>query len=73
MLHRVLTLSLVLSSTLLFGQSYQGGLRGIVSDSGGGVMASAKVTLTDEATSGARSTITSRPTPPTARFSITRK
>ncbi|MDQ6760773.1 MAG: TonB-dependent receptor, partial [Acidobacteriota bacterium] len=58
MLHRVSVFLFVLSSTLLVGQSYQGGLRGIVSDSAGGVMAAAHVTLVDEATAVARSTTT---------------
>lgn len=42
----------------LIAQSYQGGLRGIISDSGGGVVANAKATLTDEATGSTRATLT---------------
>ena len=42
----------------IWAQSYQGGLRGIVVDSAGGSVASAKVSLVDEATSQNRATIT---------------
>ena len=45
-------------TTSIWAQSYQGGLRGIVLDSGGGIVASAKVTLVDEATSHNRATVT---------------
>ena len=40
------------------GQSFQGGLRGIVADGGAGMVAQAKVTLIDEATSVSRATLT---------------
>ncbi|MFN9459067.1 MAG: carboxypeptidase-like regulatory domain-containing protein, partial [Acidobacteriota bacterium] len=40
-------------------QSIQGGLRGLVTDSGGGVIANVKVSLTDQATNLTRSTLTS--------------
>lgn len=42
----------------LFSQSYQGGLRGSVKDPGGAIVALAKVSIVDEATNVARSTIT---------------
>ena len=58
MSQRTFALVFVLSSTFLSGQSYQGGLRGFVSYSGGGVMGSAKVTLLDEATNVVRTTVT---------------
>src|SRR5438067_11610672 len=58
MLHRVLTSLIVLSGTLLLSQSYQGGLRGVVTDSGGGVMGGAKVELIDDATMVSRGTVT---------------
>ena len=50
--------SLTTAGLTTWGQSYQGGVRGIVSDSGGAVIATAKVTLTDEATKASRSTLT---------------
>ncbi len=42
----------------LWGQSYQGGLRGGVKDPGGAAVTIAKATITDEATNVARSTLT---------------
>jgi len=42
----------------LFAQSYMGGARGLIQDSGGAVIVNAKVTLTNAATQTARSTIT---------------
>ena len=42
------------------GQSYQGGLRGALHDSGGNVMASVTLTLTNEATNLTRTTVTQR-------------
>ena len=47
-----------LATAVLFAQSYQGGVRGIVADSGGGAVTGAKVSLTDEATNVSRSTLT---------------
>jgi hypothetical protein len=51
------TLLLLAASSILQAQSYQGGIRGRVIDPGGGVLAVAKVTLIDEATSVQRATI----------------
>jgi hypothetical protein len=45
-------------SAAMYAQSYQGGIRGIVMDSNAGAMVNAKVTLTDEGTSVARSALT---------------
>ena len=42
----------------LAAQSYQGGLRGLITDPGAAAIADAKVTLTDQATSIARTTLT---------------
>ena len=42
----------------LYAQSFQGGVRGIVTDPAGGVVPTVKVTLTDEATSEQRTTLT---------------
>jgi hypothetical protein len=50
-------LLLFLLAAALWGQSYQGGLRGIVSDASGGAVANAKITLTDEAAGVSRATI----------------
>lgn len=52
------TLFFVLGS-LAFGQSYQGGIRGTVSDSSGSAIAGAKVTLSNQATNELRTTVTS--------------
>ena len=49
---------LMAASISTWGQSYQGGLRGIVKDGGGAVIATAKVTLTDQATKASRATLT---------------
>ncbi|HKD04904.1 MAG TPA: TonB-dependent receptor [Bryobacteraceae bacterium] len=49
--------SLFLFSILVLAQSFQGSLRGRVVDPNGAATPAAKITLTDEATSGARSTI----------------
>jgi hypothetical protein len=48
----------MLTALPLAAQSYFGGLRGSVSDAGGAVMATVKVTLTDEATNASRSVLT---------------
>jgi trimeric autotransporter adhesin len=42
----------------LWGQTFQGGIRGAITDNSGAAVADAKVTLTDEATTFARSTLT---------------
>ena len=47
-----------IAATSLLGQSTQGGLRGTVSDAQGGLVANAKVTLTNRGTNEPRSTIT---------------
>ena len=44
---------------MAFGQSYQGGIRGLVADPNGAVVASSKVVLLDEGTGVARATLTS--------------
>ncbi len=46
-----------LSGMALFGQSYQGGVRGVVQDPGGAVIADAKVSLVNQATNVSRSTL----------------
>jgi hypothetical protein len=51
------TLLLVAVTAMLQAQSYQGGIRGRVIDSAGGVLAVAKVTIVDEATGLQRATI----------------
>jgi hypothetical protein len=51
-------LSAVLLSTVTFGQSFQGSLRGRVADPNGAVVTLAKITIIDEATTSSRSTIT---------------
>jgi hypothetical protein len=48
----------VLSVSLLPAQSYVGGVRGLVQDAGGAVMANAKVNLINEATQVTRATVT---------------
>src|SRR5205085_11316087 len=53
---RVLTIAAV-SVAVTFGQSFQGGIRGTVSDSSGAAIDVAKLTLTDEGTGITRSTI----------------
>ncbi len=50
--------SIVLASSSLWAQTFQGGIRGTVTDTGAGVVAIAKVTLVDEATGVSRATIT---------------
>ncbi len=49
---------LLLSANLLTAQSYLGGIRGLVQDTGSAVIANAKVTLTNEATQVTRATVT---------------
>jgi hypothetical protein len=46
-----------LASTTLWAQSYQGGLRGVVQDPGGAIIADAKVALVNQATNVSRSTL----------------
>ena len=64
-LHTVLAWSILAGIALIiatitptnsFGQSYYGGLRGIIHDPGGAVVPDAKVALIDEATNLTRST-----------------
>jgi|HigsolmetaAR201D_1030396.scaffolds.fasta_scaffold05981_2 hypothetical protein len=50
--------AVLLTTILAFGQSYQGGIRGSITDSGGGVISTAKVTLIDETTGLSRSALT---------------
>jgi hypothetical protein len=45
-------------ATAAFGQSYQGGLRGSLHDSGGNALANVTLALVNEATSVARTTVT---------------
>lgn len=52
-----LGLCTVLSAGLAVGQSYYGGLRGLIQDQSGAAVANAKVTLIDEASGATRSTI----------------
>jgi trimeric autotransporter adhesin len=49
---------IILAATSAFGQGFQGGLRGAVRDAGGGLVPGAEVTLTNEATSLSRTTVT---------------
>jgi hypothetical protein len=57
--NRALTLTVLLLcfSALVFGQGYQGGLRGRVMDAQGAVIANAKVEITDDATNLKRDTV----------------
>jgi trimeric autotransporter adhesin len=54
---RVAIASLALSAMGLFGQSFQGGVRGNVADAGGAMIAEAKITLIDESTNSTRVTL----------------
>lgn len=54
----LLSLTLTTSAIQLWSQSYHGGLRGLVSDTGGGAVNDGKVSLVDEATSVSRATLT---------------
>src|SRR5262245_10857002 len=49
---------IILAATSAFGQGFQGGLRGAVRDAGGGLVPGVEVTLTNEATSLPRMTVT---------------
>ena len=51
---------LVAAATSLWAQSYQGGIRGVVQDPGGAVIAGARVSLVDQATSVSRLTLSSQ-------------
>lgn len=54
----VLSFALVLTAAVpVYALSYQGGIRGIASDAGAGVLANAKVTLTDQSTNVSRATL----------------
>src|SRR5262245_38644684 len=50
--------SVVLSSALAYGQSFQGSLRGRVADPNGAVISLAKITIIDEGTTSSRATVT---------------
>lgn len=52
-----LVLSTILGSGALFAQSFQGGIRGLVKDAGGGAVANTKVVLTDQSTNLTLSTL----------------
>ncbi len=54
----VALLALCTGGLTLYGQSYYGALRGTVIDPNGGAVATAKITLTNEGTSGQRSIVT---------------
>lgn len=56
--HTKSVLLILLISTLAYAQSFQGSLRGRILDPGGSAVLSARLTLTDEATSVSRSTVT---------------
>src|SRR5262245_51346863 len=49
---------IILAATSAFGQGFQGGLRGAARDAGGGLVPGVEVTLTNEATSLSRTTVT---------------
>ena len=55
--HLAATLLSLATSPALFAQSYQGGIRGSVSDQQGSSVAGAKVTLSNDATGGTRSAL----------------
>ena len=48
----------LLAASFAWSQSFQGGIRGSVADTGGGVIPDAKVSLIDEATNTSRATLT---------------
>ncbi|MDQ2840314.1 MAG: carboxypeptidase-like regulatory domain-containing protein [Acidobacteriota bacterium] len=52
------TIAVLAMATLAWGQSYQGGVRGAVTDPQGAMVADAKITLTNTGTGVARSTLT---------------
>lgn len=52
------TLSFSLLAASLVGQSFQGGIRGLVTDAGGGAVAGAKVSLIDQGTNAIRASLT---------------
>src|SRR5436309_15213683 len=49
--------ALLLASGGLWGQSYQGGVRGVVHDPGGSIIGDAKVTLVNQETNVSRATL----------------
>lgn len=55
---RIVCLLAALTAPAVWGQSFQGGVRGSIQDSGGGVVPDAKVALVDEATGVSRATLT---------------
>src|SRR5580765_4097652 len=52
-----LTAFLLLAAAALWGQSYQGGVRGVVHDPGGAIIADAKVALINQESSVGRATL----------------
>lgn len=52
------TAAITLLTAAAFGQSFQGGIRGLTVDTAGGAVAGAKVTLIDEGTNSTRATLT---------------
>src|SRR5713226_1051832 len=56
---RILLLSAITAATAMFGQTFYGGLRGVVRDPNGSMVAKVKVTLTDQAIGINRTTYTS--------------
>lgn len=57
-LHAMRVCALALLAGSLWAQSFQGGLRGSITDAAGAVVPDAKVTLADEGTSSSRTTLT---------------
>src|SRR5438477_12732230 len=55
-----LSIGLLLVATSLFGQSYQGGVRGVVQDPGGAIIADTKVSLINQASGVSRSTLSNQ-------------
>ena len=55
-----LTTMLFAAALAAWGQSYQGGIRGVVQDPGGAAVADAKVTLLNQATNNSRATLTNQ-------------
>src|SRR5262245_65549229 len=52
------TAVITLLTAALYGQSFQGGIRGLAVDTAGGAVAGAKITLVDEGTNATRATLT---------------
>lgn len=62
-----LSLILLLGATSAFGQSFQGGVRGVVTDPGGALVPGVEITLINEATNVTRSTVSNE----TGQYSFT--